>query len=216
MSIEADKNVEHLIDGLANDLDDVKVMRHPLYCVVPWVLIGVFYIALALSVLGVRHNLSEKMADPLFIFEIMLTFFLSLSAAFAAIWLRYPDIRGQGWVLPVPLTLGTGFVAPTSLRTFMEVSSLPHIHVGHQCYKHALIFGVIPAVLIWVLSMRGKTTYPVLLSLMNSLSVGGLGYIGLRITCHADDAGHLCIYHILPYILLGFVAAVCGRRIYRW
>ncbi|MGH1456166.1 MAG: NrsF family protein [Alphaproteobacteria bacterium] len=216
MDIKAEKNVQSLIDDLASELGEPKVMRHPLYSCVPWAVVGIVYIVFAFSVLGVRHNIFEKIADPNFVFEISLTLSLSISAAFSAIWLRYPDIRGQSWILSIPLTLFAVFTVLISLRTFMEAPSLPDIHVAHRCYKHALIFGVIPAISIWVLSMRGKTTHPVLLSLMNALAVGGLGYIGLRITCHADDVRHLCIYHILPYLLLGFIAAVCGRRIYRW
>jgi len=64
--------------------------------------------------------------------------------------------------------------------------------------------------------MKGSTTQPYLMILMNVIAVSGLGYIGLRITCASDDIGHICVFHILPYIALGAFIAMIGRRFYRW
>ncbi len=210
------KKIDHLINRLTDDLSDMPVMRHPLLCCMPWVVIATLYVFLSVYFLGLRDDFGLKISDPAFLFELVLTACLSISSAFAAVWLRYPDIRGQTWIIAIPFSLFGIFVVLLALRMFVEFSGLPHIHLSHKCYKDAVLFGLIPAIVIIALTLRGKTTHPVLLAFMNALSVGGVGYIGLRLTCHSDEIGHLCIYHLFPYIIFAFIASILARRIYRW
>lgn len=214
--MDVNKKTDCLISELAGDLCKVKVLRHPLYCALPWAIFTLAYIALGLFTIGMRPDIQGKILEPFFVFEIILVLAMSVSAAMSSSWLRIPDMRGATWINAVTLTLFAVFFVLGFLRSVMEGSFTPLFSLGHQCHKLSIVFGVLPAIFIWGMSMRGKTTRPILLSFMNTVSIGGMGYVGLRIICHADDMGHLCIYHMLPYLVLGFIAAIIGRRIYSW
>lgn len=206
---------ECLIDSLCNELTCIKVMRHPLYRLVPWVIIAAVYLAVSVGYLGIRPDIHEKVHSSSFIFEISLIIVMTVEAAMCSQWLCVPDMRDQKWMLAVPLSLFAVFVMWTVARLSVESFAVPYLH-WHTCYTSAIIFGAIPGLVIFFLSMCGKTTQPFMLSAMNTLAIGGVGYLGLRLTCRSDDIGHICSFHILPYILLAFAASVMGRKIYRW
>jgi hypothetical protein len=204
-----------LIDSLCVELCEVKIMPHPLKRVIPWIIIACAYVLASVYFMGLRSDIASQMIRPIYVFELFLISAVAISAAFCAIWLCVPDMRGQRWMLAVPTSLFASFLIWTGLRAGLEHFNVPHVQ-WHICYLEAIIFGALPAVAIFVLSMRGKTTHPYLLSLMNTLAVGGFGYLGLRLTCASEDIAHICIFHIAPYALFGLFASLFGRRIYRW
>ncbi len=209
------QNTADLISSLSDDLTEVKVVAHPLKKLAIWMVLSVVYVVLSVMYLGARSDLSVKIQDPVYVFELFHVFTIAISAAVCSLWLCIPDMRGQKWMLSVPLSLFGAFFVWILLRTTMDLNKTFELHWGH-CHTDSIIFGIIPAVAMLVFSMRGKTTHPNLIAFMSSLSVGALGYMALRVTCGSDDIGHLCSHHILPYFLFGIVIAVCAKRIYRW
>lgn len=190
-------------------------MKHPFTRLLPFVLFVVAYLSFTVGYIGVRPDFAEKLTQFHYVFELVLILSMSISSAFASAWLCVPDMRQQKWMLSVSLTLFATFVTWTFLRAVIDSYIMPHLH-WHTCYTLSILFGAIPALFIFLLSMKGKTTQPMMLSAMNALAIGGAGYIALRLICQADDIGHLCVFHIVPYILFAFIASVVGRRIYRW
>lgn len=191
-------------------------MKHPLYFALPWAVGTIFYVSLALYYIGIRHDVMLKITEPFFTFELLLSLAVSISAAMSSSWLRIPDMRGMSWINTVTITLLGVFILMCVVRTAIDMSLDPHLGYDHQCHKLSIVFGILPAIAIWIVSMRGKTTRPILMAFMNTLSIGGMGYVGLRLVCSVDDMGHLCIFHMLPYLALGFVAAIVSRRFYHW
>lgn len=214
-SCKEHQSCSDLIDSLCDELKVCCVLKHPVRRFVPFFLFVMVYLTSSIFVLGLRPDVFEKMLEVHFLFEILLVFFMALFSGIASVWLCVPDMRHQNWMNSVSLTLFAVFAVWTGLRTLMESYVVPHPH-WHSCYTVSIVFGAIPAVLIFLLSMKGRTTHPVLLSAMNALAIGGAGYIGLRLICRADDMGHICVFHLVPYILFAFIAGIVGRKIYRW
>ena len=211
------QTTEDLIASLSNELTEVDVLPHPLKRAIPWAIFGVLYITLVLTILGVREDFDTKISDPGFVYELLHILALSISSGFASLWLRIPDIMQQKWVVSVPLTLFFSYAAWAALYYSMSSYSDVHAHFHwHFCHLHAVIFGLIPAASIWYLGKMGKTTHPILITIMNVLAVGGLGYLGLRVTCISDDLAHLFVTHTLPYLVLGAAACASAKWIYRW
>ena len=216
MSTDGKKRcTETLINSLCGELDCVKVMKHPIHRVLPWAALALAYVIMSVLIFGFRYDFNTKILDSSYVFEIILVFFMSMSSAFCAIWLCIPDMRGQKWMIAVPFTLLLSFSALIGIESLLRTFDIPEIKL-HICYIEAGVFGVIPAIAIFFLSVTGKTTHPYLLAFMNALAVGGLGYIGLRLTCSNDDMGHAFFYHILPYLVFGVIVALAGRKIYKW
>ncbi|MBI1300462.1 MAG: DUF1109 family protein [Alphaproteobacteria bacterium] len=211
----SEQTTESLIDSLSCDLKSVKKVCHPAKCVLPWCLYAVAYVAAVIYFLGFRRDIEEQLSNPVFLYEILQVFAISMSAAFCAVWLRVPDMRGQQWMLMIPITLFISFVTWIFLKVVTEEFLMPTIH-WHHCHQESLIIGVVPAIAIWFLSSRGATTRPYMTTFMNVLAVGGLGYIGLRISCGADNMGHISFFHLLPYVVIGIIAAALTKRIFKW
>lgn len=204
-----------LIQTLCADLKPCKKLGHPFWRGLPWVLLAFAYVVGTVALQGFRIDISAQMAKADFVFELALVALMSVSAAFSCTWLCVPDARGQSWIRSVPLTLFFVFSLLLGLRMFLGGFVMPEIHWCF-CYKSSILYGMIPALAIFVISSKGKTTHPNLLALMASLAVGGMGYFGLRLVCLSEDIGHILIIHTLPYVLFGFLASVLARRIYRW
>ena len=125
-------------------------------------------------------------------------------------------MRGQKWLIAPPLILFSVFTLEVVRHIFMDEHVELPAHLWNHCATGTVLFGVVPALAIFILSLKGKTTHLFLLPFMNTLAVGGIGYISLRIVCSTDDIGHDFLYHIAPYIIMGSIASITGRIIYRW
>lgn len=212
---EKEKKTKSVIRDLCGDLHEVKLAPHPIKPALLWITFGFVYIAICLFLTRIRGDIDAKLFDFAFVFELTITLSMAISAAFCAFWMCVPDMRGQKWMIAVPVTLFGVLFLWIGLQTVMVTYEFPNIH-WHHCYKEAIIFGVIPAIAIVVFSLKGKTTHPAGLSVMNALAIGGFGYAAQRLSCGSDHIGHLCAYHVLPYFLFALFCVFIIRKIYRW
>tara|TARA_R110001592_G_scaffold16881_9_gene71593 strand:- start:17890 stop:18534 length:645 start_codon:yes stop_codon:yes gene_type:complete len=206
---------DKLIASLSEELVEVKPMPHPLKRILPWLVFATAYISIAVALIGLRHDIIDRFADSTYVFEVLLVIGMSMSAAFCSSWLCTPDIRGQNWIVAIPLSLVAVFATLLLTRASLEHYDFPITH-WHLCYIGTAVFGFIPAVTIGYLSKKGKTTHPCLMAMMNIISIGGLGYLALRISCASEDFGHIFVYHVMPYALVGVLITLVASRIYRW
>ncbi len=212
---ESAKNMDDLIEGLSNDLCKIKKMPHPLKRAIPWFTLAIAYVFFTLWIFGVRDNAQAFFTNQYNIFELFLMGTMFICSTFCSIWLCVPDMRGQKWMLSVPVALFALFCVWISLKMVFEPHDLLTMR-WHSCITEGIVFGAIPAIFLAFITISGKTTRPIWLAFMNALAVGSLGYIALRITCGSDDIGHILSFHIMPYVIVGFIISVLGRYIYKW
>ncbi|MCB1782967.1 MAG: DUF1109 domain-containing protein [Alphaproteobacteria bacterium] len=210
------QNTDQLIEALATKLAPVRVLPHPLWRLLRWAFVALCYIALVVYFVGFRPDLTVKLQNPFFLFELAMAAAMSLSGAFAGFWLCVPDMRGQEWMIVPPLVLFSVFMVRAGLHIVLDDGMVMPDHLWSHCTTGAVLFGVVPASAIFYLSIRGRTTHIHMLPMMNAFAVGGLGYIALRIVCTSDDIGHDFVYHMLPYVAFGVLLSLSGRYIYRW
>lgn len=215
MSKEVENKTNNLISSLAEELTEVKVLPHPLKRIVPWLLFATAYISIAIVFIGLRDDIGTMVYSSVYVFEILLVVGMSMSAAFCSSWLCCPDIRGQSWIVAVPVSLASVLALWLITKAGLDSYEFPILKY-HVCYIGAVIFGLIPAFTIWFLSQKGSTTHPYLMGLMNVISIGGLGYLALRLVCPAEEFGHIFVYHVMPYALFGIVITFIASKIYRW
>lgn len=210
-----DVNTKDLIHSLTSDLEEVKCMAHPFKRTMMWLVFASAYMAFISFSIGIRWDFSEKLYDISFALEIFVVGAMSISAALCSLWLCVPDMRGQKLLLAVPSGLFAVFMVWLFTKVILSVDHMPILE-WHHCAQNAFVLGVLPVVSLLLLMGKGRTTHPKFMSFMNSLAVSGLGYIALRITCSAEDMGHIFVFHFMPYLLISFLIALLGRRIYRW
>lgn len=207
--------MDAFIDNLADGLAPCRKLAHPLRRAIPWAVLAMVYTAGAAHFIGLRPDLAQKFADPVFLFEAGLMLAVSLSAFLASCWLCVPDMRGAKWIVATPVTMLAVFVFWSVLRLYAEGFEIPALHWDH-CFQDGALMGLVPAAAVIFLGRAGATTRPYMMALMNVTAAGALGYVGLRFTCLMDTAGHSALYHLLPFVVLGALLGVAARRVFRW
>ncbi|MCB9991799.1 MAG: DUF1109 domain-containing protein [Rhodospirillales bacterium] len=213
--MSGEKDIDTLIDDLSADLSPVKRIFKPFLWVSPWFVVAMAYLGGVINFLGLRMDLSTKIHEMPFIFEMGLTGMIAVSAGYSAGWLAIPDMREQRWMLAVPTTFFAVFmlfILSAVITSGVHIESLS----WHHCFSDALLMAVVPISTLMLLLKRGATTHPYWMSFMSVLSVGALGWASLRLTCPADHLGHTLLFHFLPFILCAVVLGSLARRIYRW
>ncbi len=205
----------HLIDQLEDDLEPVKPMASPLQRTVIWFFAGIFSIILVGALMGFRMDLGEKAMDAIFLAELGLIIILSASAAYASAWLSLPDGAEKSKIIIIPYLTVTVALLLIGYEIVQHGFELKNFEI-HHCIIDAFAMGTIPVILMIWMMRQGAPTRPVLSALTNMIAAGGIGYIGLRITCGSDAIGHMCAYHIFPFVLAGLLLGLVARKLYHW
>lgn len=209
------KTTAALMKELSADIKPVKKLGHPVLRALPWIFLGIFYLAGVVHYLGLRPDFATKVHETNYLFEIGIVTFIAISAALCSAWLCVPDMRGHKWMNAVPLTLLGGFILLEISRLVSEGFFMPDINWGH-CHNDGVILGAVPAAFIVFIAKKGSTTQPLMMMGMNILAASGLSYVGLRLTCSMDTVGHSFLLHMLPFLAVGAVAGILARKIYKW
>ena len=207
--------MDTFIDKLCDDLEPVKCARHPLLCSSALVVVSAIATILMVLYVGVRHDIADVVRNPNFVFEIVLSTLIGLSATYCTALLRVPDMRGQKWVLAVPLTMSGIFVLWKLIYIGLGHFTMPHLEF-HHCMEEGMMIAALPAIFMFLMVARGFTTRPVWMAVMNGLGIATIGYLALRFTCASEDLGHTLYTHLLPFIILGIVFGFLARRVYKW
>lgn len=208
-------DTDNLIDKLTEELEPVKPMAKPLQRAFIWLFTGMLSVAIMGAIVKYRMDLSEKVQEPMFLGELSLIFLLSASAAYASAWLSLPDGGSKTKTIYLPYSI----VAIAVILLISEV--VEHGYVlkqfeFHHCIVDATLMGTIPLCLMIWMTKQGAPTKPVVAAITNMVAAGSIGYIGLRLTCGSDEIGHVCTYHIIPFVVVGLVIGLLARRLYRW
>lgn len=212
----SEATLEKLTETLTGDLEPVKPLRHPAIRLLPWLALILAYVVADSFFLVLRADLSEKLAQSVFLFEIGLSLLLAVSAALTAAYLSVPDMRGMRWLTAVPLSLFAVFLLFLSTQIYSTDLAMFHSVGWHDCFSDSLIMGAAPVALMVFMTRGGTTTRPFLSALMNILAVGGLGWLAMRLVCEADNVAHVAAHHFMPFVVLGTLLGLLARRLYKW
>ena len=207
--------MDSLIDKLSDDLKPVQRTWNPFCCSSLWVFVTSGVIAAAVSYFGMRHDIMQRLGETEFLFEMILVVAMGLSAMVCTFFMRIPDMRGAGWLIPIPLTLLAMFSTFLLVRVITADMPMPEFHF-HHCMAYGLLIAIAPGIFMFLMVMKGCTTRPYTMALMNGLALASVAYLTLRLTCPGDNIGHVLYTHIFPFILVGIIFGFLARRLYRW
>lgn len=214
-SAKTDQNIDDLINGLCDELSPIERLWCPYRLFVVWSAVSLLYFGVVIFVIGLRHDLIAQLGNPSFVFEAALGLTFSIAAALCASWLTIPDMRGKSWFKAVPATLFGVFVVWNLIVGITQGMEMPHLEWTH-CVSNGLFMEAFPLAFIIFLAFFGKTTRPYWMMFMNIISVAGVAWLGLRLTCSMDDMGHAFLYHFLPVTVIGGLLIAFARRIFKW
>lgn len=209
------KNTDDLIGQLCEGLEPSK-----LACaykrIVPWFLLSVIYLVGTVLFLGLRPDISERLIDGVFLFEMGLASMIFITAGMTSSWLSFPDSHQKEWMKAVTVTLFAVFALWVTTRSIEEGLNLSTtLHLGH-CAHEGIIMEVVPIIVLIFITMRGHTVQPFWSMTMNVLAVSALGWLGLRMTCSMDQMGHSFFNHLLPFAIIGAGLGFFARKLFKW
>lgn len=207
-------NPKTLIDDLCDDLDTSAPLC-PYRGMAIWVGLSVAYILSVVLYYGSPLDFNEKLGDASFLFEMGLAISLFVSAVIASSFLRFPDAVQRGHFKLVPITIFAVF-AFWVLSHAIEEGNIQSFFQLKSCSK-GLLIEVIPFIALIFLTMKGRSTQPYSLMMMNVFAVTAIGWIALRLTCSMyDSMAYGFIHYFLPFAILGGLVSFFSRRIFHW
>ncbi|NCT40576.1 MAG: DUF1109 domain-containing protein [Alphaproteobacteria bacterium] len=215
MSDKQNNKIDALISSLSDDLSPVKKARHPLAYTLPWIIMAVILAVIAVKYVGIRYDLSDKLKDTTFLFEITVVAALAISAAITSAYLMVPDMRGKKWLIPVTFTIAGVFAIWNIIKGAIEGIYIPRINFDH-CMQEGLFIAFVPMMALIFFMRSGATTKPIRMAVMNLLAGASIAYIGLRFTCSMDTVAHCLIMHLAPYMFIGALIGFGARKLYKW
>ncbi len=210
-------DINNLIDQLVEEHQGVEPEPNPLVKMLPLLVGVVGYMASVVVLIGLRSDWQAMItASATYQIELLLSLLVGVSGMLAAGWLRIPYTKNQRWIVSAALLCGAAFVGFELFRLLSEGVSLASVSAFVSCYLHSLYLATLPTVALVMTQRSGSTTHPYLSALMGVFAIAGFAWIGLRLTCEVNLAGHNAIVQLSPFILLGMVLGISAKRLYRW
>ena len=196
-----------------------KPLLHPMKQMAYWLSGVAAYLALVSSYSGFRTDITQKLAEPVYVLELALLFLMAFSAALAALCLSRPDCHQMPRIRYVPFVFlffwaMTAFAGASdlSLTSICDTFGLGQI----DCFWHILLFSVPPGIAMFLIIHKGAPVECCWAGTMATWSVTSFGYLGMRLIEMTDNPSHLIVWHALPIMITCMVGMIIGKYALRW
>jgi hypothetical protein len=212
-------STESMIAELALRARPVKRLPHLRICA-EWMAVTVVSFAAIGLLYGFRPDLSQRMAEPLFMLEIAMNAMLVLVAGCSATAFSYPDRAKATTLKPMLLMIFMGYSALAVMTAFKQpdlaaqfANNAPH---GIRCLLCILSFAAIPAIwMFWRLRYLA-TTKPMQAGGAAVMMAVAAGCLGVRLIETEVESSSLILWHYLPLLVLSSLGLFLGKRIFKW
>ncbi len=208
-----------LISRLAEQPAPRCVGTCPFRMISQWLGVTFGGILIMMAVLGLRPDLSLRLAEPLFVAEITVLFFLLLSSGLSACWLAFPDQRQQPWLVKLPLLPVAVYATLIAYRLAVpEATAAAPLEKDNDIDCALCITGmaIVPAITMLLLVRRCATTVPRLTGAVALLAAATSGHLMLKFVEANDSLPHFAVSHLLPILLLCGIGFMLGKKILAW
>jgi hypothetical protein len=209
---------EELIRTLTSDCAPVRPLAHPGWRAAAWFAISLGYIAAVVAAIGLRPDISSKLADLKFLVEVGAAFLTSMMAAAAAFCAGCPGRPIWERFMPVPFlalwlaSLGGGCWHDWLASGAAGLTIRPDL----MCFPVIMAISIVPGALIFIMTRRGAPIAPISTMGLAALAAAALGAAALRLF-HAEDASIMVlVWQFGSVVLLTGLEALFGRRTLRW
>lgn len=209
---------EELIRRLAGDAPPVRRLAHPAWRAMTWFALSLVYAAAVVYMMGLRPDISARVAEPRFLVEIvaaLLTAMMAAAAAFCAgcpgraLWERFAPLP---FLLVWLASLGEGCWRDW-VRLGPEGLSL---RPDFSCFPAILAISVAPTILIFIMIRRGAPIAPITTTGLATLAATALGASALQLFHQQDASIMVLVWQFGSVLALTGIGALSGRRFLRW
>jgi hypothetical protein len=189
---------------------------HPYVLIMKWMGAALLYLLLSLVLSGLRPDLISRLAQPLFVAEIVALVAVFLSTSFSAAVLSYPDMyqkRGAAFAPAVAFAL---FVLVMFLAWSADSPPAPLPLHSFECTLSITLVSLIPAVWTFYAMRKFASTHCHWGGSIALLSAFSVGALWLRLHEVNDSIKHVIEWHYLPMLACGIAGLWLGKRLLKW
>ena len=212
-------NFEDTIERLAHDVTPAPTTLSPVRAVGLWLAVSIGASILMMLPMHLRDDLAAQWHHTLFLLRVTVLLGLIGSICVCAVWLSYPDIRQQRWILMTPLPFLALYIAlllyPTALPA-PSVQRVPEVNHGIECSLCITMFSLIPGLALFLILRRYATAHPRLTGTLALLASASFGHLALQFAEANDSLLHLCLWHVLPILIIGYIGGWLGQKFLSW
>lgn len=209
---------EELVRALAERCTPVRPIGHPGWRALAWFAFSFGYVAALVAVIGVRPDISSRLADARFAVEIAAALLTSMMAAAAAFCASCPGRPVWERFAPVPfLVLWLSSLGEGCRRDWLTygVAGLA-IEPDLVCFPVIMALGAVPSAVIFLMIRRGAPIAPVAATGLAALAAAALGAAALRLFHAENSSVMVLIWQLGSVALLAILEAPFGRFLLRW
>jgi len=209
---------EQLIVDLVADMSPVRRLPPVSVRTLRWLAFSVAVSALAVWIIGIRHDLSRAMTAPDVLWSLGLALVASTSAALLALRLSVPGTDQSRWVRWLPIMVVAAWVAMLLQLTRAAgvfASALWHEPFHAACVVRVVAIAVIPTLLLVRELRRGFALDATSAAALAALGGSAIAALAVQLVCPIDRAAHLLASHVVPVGVLMIAGAAAARAVPR-
>jgi hypothetical protein len=203
-------NNDELISKLSLKNCPVKVVRLPYKSLLQWLGLSFLWLALIMSLIGVRKDFYHIFKDVTFILYCSILLGLAVSSAYSSLSFSIPDKHSRILYWTPYLSL-VSWVLVLLLSVNDRTSS--NFEDGFLCMRDILIFSSIPAFVLFRNVKQGSVLQTSITGIFCILGSGGLGALATQLTCQDSFGFHHLLWHVPSVVSLGLLGFFIGKKL---
>ena len=209
---------ENLIDELSNDITAVKPIKVK-QVFTKWCFAVTFYLATVVALRGIADS-QNKLADNIFILEMVLSLITCFISGFLAIKLAFPNSeRKKIWnFAPIIPLISMGYLIFISSELGTELISLKQsIQNDHFLITLTIILYSLPIAIYSFIKVGSLS--PTQLSwngFMIIMAASSGAHFLVRVTEQADNLVAILVWCYFPIIILSLTGIAIGNKLLKW
>ena len=212
---------DDLIQNLSLDLKPTKPMGSPFRSIALFTGLGLAILGLSFFCMSSRPDLNEQISNPKFLFEVVLSFALSVMALSLSVFLSRPGFEKTVTKLKY---MTTGLLFLTVAWGGFRVTQLSQSQInlglnlaGLECYLTVLGYAVILGATLFFWLRRGASLDPHLRGLVIGAACVALGNVGISFFCGSDNGMHILLWHFTFPMITALVSGIgLSRILLKW
>ena len=209
-------SIDELITKLAQDTATVKRAPHPFMLSIEWMTVAVLYLAVALMISNVRHDLLVALHNFWFAAEIAALVGIFISTSLSAALLSYPDLHQMRRIALAPIVTFALFVLIMFLAWQADNPPVPLPVHSFECTLSITLVSLLPAAWIFYVMRKFASTHTHWAGGIAVLFSFSIGALWLRLYEPNDSIMHVIQWHYLPMIFFGIIGLWLGKILLKW
>lgn len=209
---------EELIRRLACNAPPVRRLAHPAWRAMTWFVLSLAYAAAVVYAMGLRPDISARMAEPRFLVEIFAALLTAMMAAAAAFCAGCPGRALWERFAPLPfLVVWLASLGDGCWRDWLRLGSDGlSLRADFSCFPGILAISLLPAILIVIMIRRGAPIAPITTTGLATLAATALAAATLQLFHRQDASIMVLVWQFGSVLALTGIGALSGRRLLRW